>query len=57
MIIPKATDIATHKFYIASAKSCRIRLVEPGNSGEAAAALGTLGRWGKAIVNSQVAPR
>lgn len=36
---------------------CRIRLVEPENSGQAAAALGTLGRWRKAIVNSQVAPR
>ncbi|MET3524745.1 hypothetical protein [Mesorhizobium abyssinicae] len=39
MTIPIATDIAMHKFFIASAKSCRIRLVEPEKSGQAAALL------------------
>lgn len=39
MIISIATDIAMHKFYIASAKPCRIRLVEPEKSGQAATLL------------------
>lgn len=39
MIIPTEGYIAMHKFYIAVAKSCRIRLVEPEKSGQAAAFL------------------
>ncbi|CDX14546.1 hypothetical protein MPLB_1460011 [Mesorhizobium sp. ORS 3324] len=34
MIIPTATYIAMHKFYLAVAKSRRIRLVEPEKSGQ-----------------------
>ncbi|BCH34873.1 hypothetical protein MesoLjLc_68030 [Mesorhizobium sp. L-8-10] len=39
MIIPIAADIATHKFYLASAKSCRARFVDPEKWGQAAAFL------------------
>lgn len=39
MTLPIVTYIAMHKFFIAIAKSCRIRLVEPEKSGQAAAFL------------------